>query len=336
MRIHIVQKGDTLWNIAQKYGVDFEELKQMNTQFSSPDMIMPGMKVKIPSSVKNVKKEVQIKEKEMPKAKHPVKETSPKPMPIIQEDDHKKPKEVQKEMPKPKEHPKPKMHPHKPKMPEQPVAPLPELPKAPKMPPVKPPKEEKEKQKKPAVPYPPQFMPAPQPMMPMPQPEPVPQVHFIYVCCCQHHQPCTQPMHPVHPCCQPAQSAPFPPPMHTGCEPDHHQPPHHTQPVQPHPFGHMNHDCVSPCMEGGAEKPAYHHVESGCGCGEAKPMFRYPEKPVLQTEYHPQFQTPLWQEMHPDSLYPQQPVPAEMQPSPPAYHDFSAYHGKEAGENEGE
>ena len=50
MKIHIVQKGDTLWKIAQKYGVQFEELKQINSQLSNPDMIMPGMKIKVPST----------------------------------------------------------------------------------------------------------------------------------------------------------------------------------------------------------------------------------------------------------------------------------------------
>ncbi|WP_029326492.1 SafA/ExsA family spore coat assembly protein [Bacillus sp. m3-13] len=46
MKIHIVQKGDTLWKIAQKYNVNFEELKKSNSQLSNPDMIMPGMKIK--------------------------------------------------------------------------------------------------------------------------------------------------------------------------------------------------------------------------------------------------------------------------------------------------
>lgn len=48
VKIHIVQKGDTLWKIAQKYGVDFEALKKMNAQLSNPEMIMPGMKIKVP------------------------------------------------------------------------------------------------------------------------------------------------------------------------------------------------------------------------------------------------------------------------------------------------
>jgi morphogenetic protein associated with SpoVID len=62
VKIHIVQKGDTLWKIAQKYGVDFEELKKMNAHLSDPDYIMPGMKIKVPTPVtpvKPAKKETQ-------------------------------------------------------------------------------------------------------------------------------------------------------------------------------------------------------------------------------------------------------------------------------------
>ncbi|MEH7462934.1 SafA/ExsA family spore coat assembly protein, partial [Bacillus thuringiensis] len=56
MKIHIVQKGDTLWKIAKKYGVDFDVLKQANTQLSNPDLIMPGMKIKVPSNGVPIKK----------------------------------------------------------------------------------------------------------------------------------------------------------------------------------------------------------------------------------------------------------------------------------------
>lgn len=55
MKIHIVQKGDTLWEIANKYGVDYEQLKSINVHIASPDMIMPGMKIKIPTDDKHVK-----------------------------------------------------------------------------------------------------------------------------------------------------------------------------------------------------------------------------------------------------------------------------------------
>ncbi|RSK28001.1 SafA/ExsA family spore coat assembly protein [Bacillus sp. HMF5848] len=80
MKIHIVQKGDTLWKIAKKYGVDFEELKKMNSQLSNPDLIMPGMKIKVPSNGVPVKKEAQVKEsvKETQK-KEAVAPTPPKP-----------------------------------------------------------------------------------------------------------------------------------------------------------------------------------------------------------------------------------------------------------------
>ena len=50
VKIHIVQKGDTLWKLAKKYGVSFDELKKVNSQLSNPDLLMPGMKIKIPGN----------------------------------------------------------------------------------------------------------------------------------------------------------------------------------------------------------------------------------------------------------------------------------------------
>ncbi|MFZ3576418.1 SafA/ExsA family spore coat assembly protein [Virgibacillus sp. DJP39] len=90
MRIHIVKKGDTLWEIANKYDVNFNQLKELNSQLSSPDMIMPGMKIKVPSNAKPVKKEsLALNEKEM--VKTPYKDISPKPMPVIKEDEKETP-----------------------------------------------------------------------------------------------------------------------------------------------------------------------------------------------------------------------------------------------------
>ncbi|MFT8323504.1 MAG: SafA/ExsA family spore coat assembly protein, partial [Bacillus sp. (in: firmicutes)] len=119
MKIHIVQKGDTLWKIAKKYGVSFEELKMLNSQLSNPDMIMPGTKIKVPTTgghvikeapIAGIKKEMPIQHphvKEMPKAEHPFVKEKPKTLPI---------KEIpKKEMPK-KEVPK-KEKPYTPKMP---------------------------------------------------------------------------------------------------------------------------------------------------------------------------------------------------------------------------
>lgn len=104
VKIHIVQKGDTLWKIAQKYDVNFEELKQMNAHLSNPDMIMPGMKIKVPAE------SVPVKKKEMPK-KEAV-------QPYI--DKSEKPKAVMKEQPAPKK--------EAPKMPEMPKMPMPQQP----------------------------------------------------------------------------------------------------------------------------------------------------------------------------------------------------------------
>lgn len=49
MRIHIVQKGDSLWTIAKQYGVDFEELKAANQQLANENELMPGMKIYLPN-----------------------------------------------------------------------------------------------------------------------------------------------------------------------------------------------------------------------------------------------------------------------------------------------
>lgn len=117
VRIHIVQKGDTLWKIANKYGVNFEELKKMNAQLSSPEAIMPGMKIKIPGTAGTVKKESVHKphagHKEMPKAEHHIKHHKEAPLPVAHP-----PKEIIKEI-----------HHHKkehPKMIYQPIMPQPQ------------------------------------------------------------------------------------------------------------------------------------------------------------------------------------------------------------------
>ncbi|KGX83110.1 hypothetical protein N783_17115, partial [Pontibacillus marinus BH030004 = DSM 16465] len=219
MKIHVVQKGDTLWKISKKYGVNFEELKAMNSQLSNPDMIMPGMKIKVPSDSKPVKKE-------QPQATQPYKDTSPKPMPVGKE----KPKEMpKKEMPKPKkEAVKPAVE-EKPMMPaqqpQQPIMPMqfqfptmeqemqnyyttvniPQMPqyqppKQPKKEPVKPAAEEKKPMKQP------QKQPQVQPQMqePMKQPQMQPQVQP------QMQQPMQQqPMMPMY--VQPMPYMPCPP-----------------------------------------------------------------------------------------------------------------------------
>lgn len=80
-----MQKGDTLWKIANKYNVDFEHLLSMNTHLGDPNMIMPGMKVKVPTG-KKPKKEMPIKEapiKEKSIKESPTEIPLPLPMPEL-------------------------------------------------------------------------------------------------------------------------------------------------------------------------------------------------------------------------------------------------------------
>ncbi|MBD2844595.1 LysM peptidoglycan-binding domain-containing protein [Paenibacillus sp. IB182496] len=50
MKIHMVKKGDTLYSIAEKYGVTLEEVIKLNPEIADPNVIDVGMKVKVPSS----------------------------------------------------------------------------------------------------------------------------------------------------------------------------------------------------------------------------------------------------------------------------------------------
>ncbi len=53
MKIHIVKQGDSLYSIAQKYGVSLEDVLKANPDISNPDAIDVGMKVKIPTRPKS-------------------------------------------------------------------------------------------------------------------------------------------------------------------------------------------------------------------------------------------------------------------------------------------
>jgi morphogenetic protein associated with SpoVID len=141
VKIHIVQKGDTLWKIAQKYGVDFEQLKKINGHLSDPDMIMPGMKIKVPTAGVPVKKEAPKKEtkinlapKKEEKMEHPYANTKPFVSVNIEAEFNEAPKAPVNEGPKApvKEAPKAPVK-EAPKAPakEAPKAPMKEAPKAP-------------------------------------------------------------------------------------------------------------------------------------------------------------------------------------------------------------
>lgn len=75
MRVHIVQKGDTLWKIAKQYAVGFDELKRLNAHLANPDYIVPGMEIYLPA---------MSKEKEIVKER-PVQQPAPAPVPAPKE-----------------------------------------------------------------------------------------------------------------------------------------------------------------------------------------------------------------------------------------------------------
>ncbi len=52
MKIHVVQKGETLWKIAKKYGLELETVIAANPQIQNPDAIDVGMQVKVPTASK--------------------------------------------------------------------------------------------------------------------------------------------------------------------------------------------------------------------------------------------------------------------------------------------
>lgn len=48
-KVHIVQPGDTLWRIAQSYGVDINVLIAANPDIKNPNLIQTGQKIVIPA-----------------------------------------------------------------------------------------------------------------------------------------------------------------------------------------------------------------------------------------------------------------------------------------------
>ncbi|MGG3857629.1 SafA/ExsA family spore coat assembly protein [Metabacillus fastidiosus] len=250
LKIHIVQKGDTLWNIAKKYGVDFEALKSMNTQLSNPDLIMPGMKIKVPSGNVHVKKEKPMsggQKKEMPIVEHPFVKEKPK---VVEEFEEMIP--IQKEVEKPST-------PYVPPVPsiQQPVYPeidvnnyymvnmehlapqFPQMPPKPKKEAVKkevPVKEEKKVEKK--VEQPAQTLPVQQEEaleeIPQQMPQQMPSMPQMPVYTAPVMQPPPQGPVPTSPV-MPGYGFCYPPyPIHGDC---HGGPPVHCGPHPGHPYG---------------------------------------------------------------------------------------------------
>lgn len=172
MKIHIVQQGDTLWKLAKKYDVGFEQLKVVNSHLSNPDVIMPGMKIKIPTGGVPVKKQMAKKEEPIQVKEQPIAKEAPKKE--VKMPEKPVPPVVQPPMLTPQQYEQYQYEQHLHNMnmnfniykpmpaPIAPVTPAPKVPAPPKMPDMVLPKVEK-----------PKPMPKPMPM-PMPKPKPMP------------------------------------------------------------------------------------------------------------------------------------------------------------------
>jgi len=53
---HTVQKGESIWNIANKYGVSVLEIKSINNKIN--DLIFPNERLEIPASISEIEKEL--------------------------------------------------------------------------------------------------------------------------------------------------------------------------------------------------------------------------------------------------------------------------------------
>jgi len=47
---HTVSPGETLWNIAREFDVDMKRIVELNQQIKNPDLIFPGMKIRLIAS----------------------------------------------------------------------------------------------------------------------------------------------------------------------------------------------------------------------------------------------------------------------------------------------
>ncbi|SOC02486.1 morphogenetic protein associated with SpoVID [Ureibacillus xyleni] len=270
MRIHIVQKGETLWRIAKQYGIGLDELKALNAHLANPDYIVPGMEIILPdsatpTSTKNMMTKEQrtapMSTKEMQTAPKPM-QTAPKPMQTA-------PKEmVTQEMPQMELPPSPKE-----KMTQEMPAPMPA--------PVQPMMPEPTPMPQPVMP---QFDMTPQfhldfaPQMhfqqPQPQPMPMPQPQPIYIEMPDIHMQHTH-MQPVMDKEKEIEYVPVPQPqiIYVPVMPHFY---HHPSPCGCHEQQHYYEQ--SPC---GCHEQKHYHQQSPCGCG-CQEQYMPHEQPYMQ------------------------------------------------------
>ncbi|RPF55508.1 LysM peptidoglycan-binding domain-containing protein [Aquisalibacillus elongatus] len=88
MKIHVVQKGETIRDIANEYDLSIEELKEMNRHIDFNQDLMPKMKVKVPLKepvFADRSSDINVNDKRLAPPHNPDK---PKALPRIAEDEY--------------------------------------------------------------------------------------------------------------------------------------------------------------------------------------------------------------------------------------------------------
>lgn len=276
MRVHIVQKGDTLWKIAKQYGIGFDELKRLNAQLANPDYIVPGMEIFLPEKSGMTGKEAVKGDKS--KVVHEMKEKEMEWKPTKELQYVEEPAEVPQPMPQPMPMPMPEPQPEPT---YNPYAFMPSIYQMAYMPTYQQPIYQMPVYQQPILQQPVQ-----QPMQQQPvfeestTDESVEQMPFEEIP--YEHEEYQQPMM-------------YHPPMH-------HPPMHHPSPCgcnQPM-FQQPAYDCHQPMFhhqQYGCHQPMHHH--SPCGCHQ--PMHQYPmhQQPMFQ---QPMYQQPMYYQPMDDQL----------------------------------
>lgn len=295
VRIHIVQKGETLWRIAKQYGIGLDELKSLNSHLANPDYIVPGMEIILPDSATPTKSNMT---KEQLTAPMPTKEmqTAPKEMQTAPKEMQTAPKEMQtapkemvtQEMPQMEMPPSPKE-----KMTQEMPAPVQPMPQ-----PVMP---QFDMTPQFHLDFAPQMhfqQPQPQPM-PMPQPQPIfiemPDIHMQHT----HMQPVTDKEKEIEYVPVPQPQIIYVPvmphfyPMPCGCHEQHYYEP----PCGCHEQHHYQKPpCGCGCQEQYVQHEQQYMQPSPCGCGGSQsaeimpygvPYFEpnYDISPIMEEDY---------------------------------------------------
>ncbi|WP_262392112.1 LysM peptidoglycan-binding domain-containing protein, partial [Sporolactobacillus inulinus] len=88
MKLYVVQKGDTMEEIARKHGMTIDEFRKMNTDLSE-DSLQQGVKVKVAIGKQPIKRKISARSESMqasapqpqPQAPEPAPQQTPEPAP---------------------------------------------------------------------------------------------------------------------------------------------------------------------------------------------------------------------------------------------------------------